>query len=153
MFPEFLRIGCCVSAVVANSFSTISLSFKTDRAAFLTLTGICFDTAIAGLTSAFSFPIARDGKIVSGTQYRLSPGFATWFPTMPVSRNRTRSLAKFSESVAVFPLLLPKISLQFPFLITQDDPMAFLNFSGIGFVLIIADDFSASSCPDIPKDI
>jgi hypothetical protein len=66
---------------------------------------------------------------------------------MPVSRNRTRSLAKFSESVAVFPLLLPKISLQFPFLITQDDPMAFLNFSGIGFVLIIADDFSASSSP------
>jgi hypothetical protein len=154
VFPEFLRIGCCISAIVANSFRTISLSLKTDPAAFLFLTGTSFDTAITGLTLAFSFPIARDDKIVFGTQYRLSPPLVFdklrlrgWFPTMPVSRNRTRSLAKFSKSVAVFPFLLPNISLQFPFPITRDDLMAFLNFSGIGFVLIIADDFSAFSFP------
>jgi hypothetical protein len=69
------------------------------------------------------------------------------FPTISVSRNRTRSLAKFSESVTVFPFLLPKTSLQFPFPINRDNPMAFLNPSGICFVLIIADDFSASSFP------
>jgi hypothetical protein len=103
----------------------------------------------------FSFPITQDGKIVFGTQYRLSPPlvfdklrFRGWFPTMPVSRNRTRSLAKFSESVAVFPFLLPKISLQFPFPINRDDPMAFLNPSGICFDFIITDDFSAFSFPE-----
>jgi hypothetical protein len=72
MFPEFLRIGYCISTIVANSFRTISLSFKTDLAAFFFLSGIGFDTTIAGLTSAFPFPINRNGKIVSGTQYRLS---------------------------------------------------------------------------------
>jgi hypothetical protein len=72
VFPEFLRIGFYTFSVVANSFYTITLSFKTDLAAFLFLTGFGFDTTIAGLTSAFSLPINRDGKIVSGTQYRLS---------------------------------------------------------------------------------
>jgi len=162
VFLVFLRTGCCISTVVTNSFRTISLSFKTDSTAFFFLTGIGFDTTIAGLTLTFSFLITQDGKIVFGTQYRLSPPLVIvtlrqaqgslrlrgWFPTMPVSRNRTRSLAKFSESVAVFPFLLPKISLQFPFPINRDDPMAFLNPSGSCFDFIIADDFSAFSCPE-----
>jgi hypothetical protein len=66
---------------------------------------------------------------------------------MPVSRNRTRSLAKFSESVAVFPFLLPKNSLQFP-CSGERDPVAFLNPSGICFDFIITDDFSAFSFPE-----
>jgi hypothetical protein len=40
VFPEFLRTGTCLSAVVANSFFTVSLSdfHRTGPAAFLILT-------------------------------------------------------------------------------------------------------------------
>jgi hypothetical protein len=86
--------------------------------------------------------------LVFGTlrQAQGSLRLRVWFPTIPVLRNRTRSLAEFSESVAEFPSLLPRISFQFPCSFERD-PMEFHFSAEICFVVIIADDFSASSCP------
>jgi len=49
----------------------------------------------------------------------------------------------YSMPVAVFPLLLPIISLQFPFPINRDGIAIFYFHSGIGFGFTITDDFLA----------
>ena len=56
VFLEFPRIGYYISAIVANSFLTASLFFRTDPVAFLILTEICFVLTIADDFSTFSCP-------------------------------------------------------------------------------------------------
>jgi hypothetical protein len=73
MFSGFLHTGYCISAVVANSFLTVPLSYipigigRTGMTTFHFLTGIRFVLTIADDSSAFSCS-RRAGKSVPGPQ-------------------------------------------------------------------------------------
>jgi hypothetical protein len=69
-YPKFrvlrlFQIGCCVPAVVTNSFPAVSLLSQADSEVFGLLTGFCVDSVIADIFSASPFPINQDGMLSS----------------------------------------------------------------------------------------
>jgi hypothetical protein len=150
-FPELLRTGYCLSAVVTNSFHAISLSdsYRTGPAAFCVLTGIGFGTVIAGSLSAFSCPI--DIGLVRSYPALSVPPFT--FSCDQVS-NGSCSRKQNQESCGIFRTghcLSTIVANSFPTVSLSDSyrtgPTAFHCPAGICFVFIIADDFSTFSCP------